>query len=301
MRTSFAALPVSCMERWVVNSPRHPRLLATALATLLALSGCAWEAGQPWGVWHTALRLRATVAKDRQLPEGRFRTASEYIWQVESLQVELAEMQLQLAGDAAQLSFDPAKPPSGFSLCHGGHCHASDGRLVDYAEIQEELLGSSAGLAKVVMPIPATAAVAGEYGPALQPATKELPRGALATLRLSWNGVRLRARVWDGAPGGKRLPTQGIIVDISLPAASVAAQLKGQVGPHEPLNVHTRVDLDVPVAFLDGFDVAPLVAGASQVNGQVVLQLPSNSAAAVALSEAWLVQSQLAAVVSRAP
>ncbi|MNS53348.1 hypothetical protein D3C72_861010 [compost metagenome] len=38
----------------------------------------------------------------------------------------------QAAGSA---TFDPANPPPGYSLCHGGHCHRDDGALVDYADI----------------------------------------------------------------------------------------------------------------------------------------------------------------------
>lgn len=280
---------------------KHPslQLISAAIGLLLTVTGCAWEAGLPWGAWHPSVRIRASVAKDRQLPGGRFRTASEYVWQIDSLQVELAEMQLLLADDGARLTFDPAKPPAGYSLCHGGHCHAADGRLVDYADIQAELLGGGAGPTAVLLPLQATAAVVADYGPALMAAPKDLPLGTLATLRLSWRGVRVRARVWDGGPSGNRLPAQGIVVQLALPAASVAAQLKGAVGPHQPLHVYTQADLDVSIAFLDALDVAQLTAGAPFANGEPVVYLPEESPAAVALSQAWLHHASLTVVVAR--
>ncbi len=274
-------------------------LICAGLAALLTCSGCAWDAGQPWGLWHPALRLRASVAKDRQLPGGRFRTASEYLWQIETLQVELAATQLQLASDAAQLSFDPAKPPAGYSLCHGGHCHAADGRLVDYADIQAELLGDAAGPALVTLPLEFTAAMAAEYGPPLAAGPLELPLGELATLRLAWRAVHLRARVWDGSPSGNRLPTKGIIMTVTLPAASIAAQLAGSVGPHQPLHLSTRADLDVPVTFLDGLDVAALASGAPTASGEPQIQLTADSPAALALGGSWLHHGTLTVSVAR--
>lgn len=264
------------------------RLILTVLAAMLACAGCAWEAGQPWGIWHPSVRVRASVPADRQLPDGRFRTASEYLWQIESLQIELADVQLLQATNASQLSFDPAKPPAGYSLCHGGHCHAADGRLVDYAEIQAELLGGGGGVAPVAAPLDVTAAMAAQFGPAVAAAPVDLPLGELATLRLAWRAVHLRARVWDGGPGGNRLPSKGISLTVDLPASSLAAQLTGSAGPHQPVDIHTRADLDVSVAFLDGVDVAALAAAAPIVDGVAQIQQPADAPAAKLLAQAWL-------------
>lgn len=268
-------------------------VILAVLAALFAGAGCAWEAGQPWGMWHPSVRVRASVPADRQLPDGRFRTASEYLWQIESLQIELADLRLQLAGSSSQLSFDPAKPPAGYSLCHGGHCHAADGRLVDYAEIQAELLGDGAGPAQVAVPLDVTVAMAAEFGPAVAAAPVDLPLGELATLRLAWRAVHLRARVWDGGPTGNRLPGKGIVVSLDLPAASVAAQLTGSTGPHQPVDVTTRADLAVSVAFLDSLDVAGLAASAPIVNGEPQVQLGVAAPATQALGQAWLHHSAL--------
>ncbi|MNY12383.1 hypothetical protein D3C86_1454620 [compost metagenome] len=54
-------------------------------------------------------------------------------------------------------TFDPANPPSGYSLCHNGHCHRSDGALVDYADIQAEMNGGQAS-ETTVLSLPGTGA-----------------------------------------------------------------------------------------------------------------------------------------------
>lgn len=258
-------------------------------------SGCAWEAGQPWGVADLAVRARASVPADRLLADGRLRTASEYLWQIEALQLEWAGAQLLLAGDAGATGFDPAKPPAGYANCHGGHCHSDDGRLVDYAEIQAEVLGSAAGAQAIDLGLAATPALTSAYGPAVRTAPADLPLGELSTLKLGWRGVELRARVWDGSPSGQRLPAGGVAVRVRLGAASAAAQLSGSVGPHQPLHVHLAADLDVPALWLDGLDVAQLAGTAAEVD------LPAGHPAALALQQAWQHHANLAVRVDRSP
>lgn len=258
------------------------------------LGGCAWEPGQPWGILDAAVRLRASVPADRQLAGGKLRTASEYIWKIEQLQVELDGAQVLLAAGSADLSFDPAKPPAGYSNCHGGHCHAADGRLVDYADIQAEMLGSAAGAQSVPLALEATRVLGPQYGPALRSAPVELPMGELSAFKLSWRRVSLQARVWDGSPKGQRLPADGLPVAIRLGPGSSAAQLSGSVGPHQPLRVHLAADLDVPALWLDGLDVAKLADSASQ------LDLPDGHWAALGLQQSWQHHASLSVQVTRA-
>jgi hypothetical protein len=291
MTTLPAVWPASCTERSVEN---RLSVFFMTLWLCVATSGCAWDAGQPWGIADAKVRLRSSVPADRLTNDGRMRTASEYLWKIESLQVELAGTQLLLAGDAGALSFDPAKPPAGYSNCHGGHCHTGDGRLVDYADIQAELLGSAAGAEVVDLALLATPTLAPAYGPSLQAATADLPIGELSTFKLAWRGVTLHAHVWDGSPSAKRLPPEGVDVQIRLGPSSVAAQVSGSVGPHQPLHVQIAADLDVPVLWLDGLDVAKL-AGTS-----TLLDLPADHPAAVALQQAWQHHASLSAQVSRA-
>lgn len=260
----------------------------------IALAGCAWQAGQPWGIADASVRLRSSVPADRLTGDGRIRTASEYLWKIDSLHVELDGAQLLLAADAGSVDFDPAKPPAGYSNCHGGHCHAADGRLVDYADIQAELLGSASGAAVVDLGLVATPTLTSAYGPTLKGAAADLPLGELSTFKLVWRGVTLRAHVWDGSPSAKRLPASGVEVRIRLGPSSAAAQVSGSVGPHEPLRVRIAADLDVPVVWLDGLDVAKLAVTAP------LLDLPADHPAAVALQQAWQHHASFSAQVSRA-
>ncbi|RAL25332.1 hypothetical protein DL240_03735 [Lujinxingia litoralis] len=100
-------------------------LLAIAAAAL-SLPACAFTDGSPWG------RVLATL--ELSPPSGA--TLSE---------VGISSVRLirEVDGQAGSADFDPANPPPGYSLCHNGHCHSDDGRLVDYASIASESGGGS--------------------------------------------------------------------------------------------------------------------------------------------------------------
>ena len=53
-------------------------------------------------------------------------------------------------------------PPPGYSLCHGGHCHTTDGGIESYEEIEAKLAG---GGAVTVDSVPPTAGVGGTGRP----------------------------------------------------------------------------------------------------------------------------------------
>ena len=184
----------------------------------------------------------------------------------------------QLAYQKAGL--DPAKPPAGYSLCHGGHCHADDGRLVDYAEVQTELLGKTQGNTAIDLPLLATMAISQANTAAQQTGTAAMPLGNLASLQLSWRGLRLHGKVWDARPGSPRLPADGVALTLLLPADSVSVLLDGHTGPHQPLRWHTAIDLDLPASWLDSFDPAPLAKDAT------VLDLTPDHPAVPVLNEA---------------
>ncbi len=229
------------------------RILCAVLACLWP--ACAWEPGNPWGVLTLNVQFRATVAADRLLPDGRFKTASEYLWRYERFEVELDKARVTVAADAAKLSFDPAKPPPDYTLCHGGHCHASDGRLVDYAEVEAGLLGA-AGAGPLVLPLDVTVDAALPSGVVVPAGPLDLPLGTVANAQVAWRRAVVTARVWDGSPKGDRLPKGGVAVKWTLPAGSLAAQVRAKVGPHEPLQVALHTAIELPATWLDSVDVA---------------------------------------------
>lgn len=232
-------------------------LLGCLAVAIVALSpSCAWQPGQPWGELRVRLASQWQVPSDRQLADGRFRTASEYLWKLEEAEVTWHALDAIVAPEGAALAFDPAKPPAGYSTCHGGHCHADDGRLVDYADIQAELLGGAGGSTTVTLAVDATQALVLAGSPPLALAATDLPLGELRTLRLRASGLQVRARVWDGQPGSPRLPATGVEVVLQLPPLQVAAQVSAKTGLHEPLQVNAALLWRLPVSWLDAADVA---------------------------------------------
>src|SRR5687768_11583200 len=100
-----------------------------AFASCLALTGCAFGDGRPWGVAELSLTA-AFPAGDRVETDGGFAI------QIDRIAIEVESVHLdQLPEGEEEGGFDPADPPSGFSLCHNGHCHDEDGNLVSYQEV----------------------------------------------------------------------------------------------------------------------------------------------------------------------
>lgn len=125
---------------------------AAALA-LAAVPACAWGDGEPMGSISVELAAAWTPLPERANGDWQ-RLASDYEVQVTDATATLGALTLVDVGTAA-LAFDPANPPPGYTLCHAGHCHAADGRLVSYEEISAELTGGAG-------PAPVLALPAGE-------------------------------------------------------------------------------------------------------------------------------------------
>lgn len=106
---------------------------------LLALvPACAWDDGVPFGEVSVDFTARWTDVPARG---GAWqKLASDFEVRVTSASATFGALALVDVGTTA-LNFDPAAPPPGYSNCHGGHCHADDGRLVSYEEIAAELAG----------------------------------------------------------------------------------------------------------------------------------------------------------------
>jgi hypothetical protein len=133
--------------------------LSLSAALTAALAGCTFESGD-WFATVTPSFQAAYVARaDRDAGGGWQRLSSDYQVKVTNARLELSEIALLAATGGKSTSFDPAHPPPGYTLCHNGHCHSTDGRLVPYAEIEAELAGggSSSGLqAAMTLPVDGT-------------------------------------------------------------------------------------------------------------------------------------------------
>jgi hypothetical protein len=120
------------------------------LALLPLVFGCAFDAGHGFATVEAAsLEGRFEPGPARRI-EGGFLTDLGYAVALEQLTLEVDELGLDsLTTAGAGGTFDPAHPPPGYTLCHGGHCHADDGSLVSYAEVEAEIAGGG-GFSRVV-------------------------------------------------------------------------------------------------------------------------------------------------------
>jgi hypothetical protein len=128
--------------------------------TMMSLA-CAWDAGEPFATLSPHLEARVHAPAGRDVGMGWQKLASEYEVRIDRMDIEAGELALVDTGLGA-LGFDPANPPPGYSLCHNGHCHSDDGRLVSYEDIAAELAQGSAARRVVVLPVGALDLVAGE-------------------------------------------------------------------------------------------------------------------------------------------
>ena len=104
----------------------------TALALLLG-AGCAFGDGEGFATVEPTVQATYALLRERDAGGGWQRLASDYQVRLAAGEASVSRIELLPAvggGTGAAASFDPASPPPGFTLCHGGHCHAEDGRLV---------------------------------------------------------------------------------------------------------------------------------------------------------------------------
>lgn len=238
----------------------HTDLLAAWALALGPLAGCAFSDGDPWG--EARFSVEVVLDDAGRATESGYRTSNDYAVQVDGFQLDLGTISLRVGAEGAATGFDPAAPPDGYSLCHNGHCHADDGRLVPYADIEREISGATAPVAVVtqaldarvdVTPTP-TAAPLGACSDACR-----LPRGRLTTVSLSLHAAHVRVRVSDRRPEDRRrLPAEGVTYTLELPidALGVDASVTGRIDGRRPPVFEVDARLIVPATLFDGVDWA---------------------------------------------
>ncbi len=126
------------------------RSRVAGIAALLA-GGCAWSAGGGFAEIETGqLTLDWKVGKGRLDSTGRWLTSNGYALSLAGGGLSATSAAVSLiaaAGGSGAASFDPAKPPAGYMLCHSGHCHRGDGALIPYADVEADLIRSAGGVA----------------------------------------------------------------------------------------------------------------------------------------------------------
>lgn len=245
-------------------------------ARLLLLSGlgvlfvggnaCTFVEGQPWAqVDNAELAVAPFVPGTERLDgQGRLKTARSYAVKLEQIELELADLRIQQADAAGEpLAFDPASPPPGYSLCHGGHCHAEDGTLPTYAEVEAKLLGGATAAPSLGFHVEDTEVpVVGEARQTLRCQVDPcmLQRGPIVGALLDVTAVRLVGTAFD-LTDERRLPEAGTPFAVSLgPPAPLLAPLNTEAERFEPVHREVGLTLALAESILDDVDFAADVA-----------------------------------------
>lgn len=273
------------------------RRFAQPLAfVLLWAAGCTFEPGSGFATItgaEVAAFFEPGAARD--LGEGVLLTDLGYHIEVSELTlgvdaISLEELRTSGGGGGV---FDPAEPPPGYSLCHGGHCHADDGSLVGYEEIQAELSGGGASYASLaVLPVGADLDMLDGDSLELDEVfpSRELPRATIARVALSLETLRVRAVVTGGS-GPHDLGEREVSFDVDLEIASqvtVATNRTVDRDASETIDLH--VDLVTDGTLFDQLDMLTL-AGEEDSLVLTEIDSPASLALAGALLESGLVVS----------
>ena len=225
---------------------------------LLALAGCAFGEGDPWGRAALGMQVEMPVPADRLDADGRIRTSTDYLLTIDAVELQVDALTLQQQG-AAAAAFDPANPPAGYSLCHNGHCHADDGRLVDYEDIAIEASDGQAalvgGIDQSVTLEPGAVAVSLP----VDCADCTLSRGTLSAIELRVSRVRVTGEARDARTGEARRLAQPTAFDLvidanTLEALTVSAPFERRVGRGQPIDLFIQTTLVLPAQALDAVD-----------------------------------------------
>lgn len=241
-------------------SARDATLFVVGGLLIVGGSACTFVDGQPWAEVDSAeLAVNPFIPGAARLDgQGRLMTARSYAVVLEHIGLEMGDLRIQQADAAGEpLAFDPASPPPGYSLCHGGHCHADDGTLPTYAEVEAKLLGGATAAPALGFHVEDTVVpLVGEARQTLRCRIDPcvLQRGPIVGGLLEVTAVRLVGTAFD-LTNEARLPEAGIPFAVDLqPPAPLLAPLNAEAERFEP--VYRKVGLTLAVAYsvLDDVD-----------------------------------------------
>jgi hypothetical protein len=254
----------------------RPVVIAALAAALLA-PACAWDAGEPFGEVAGELTARWTAPADRDAGDGWQRLASDF--QVQVVRAAWTTTSLDLVpGINAALDFDPAHPPAGYTLCHGGHCHATDGRLVPYEDVAAELAGDAPPAPVATFATGDLDLIAGATVALACDGGCELPRGTVSRIQLGVTAIELAGRVRDGRSPA-RFDGERAWTLVLAPAAEVPLVGRADlpIDRASPPDVDLTARLAPTVALLDGVRWEVLAA----TPGDLMVDSDSESTAAI--------------------
>lgn len=229
----------------------------SSLLIALAAVGCAFDDGQPWGEARIAIEAAFEVSADR-LEGDAIRTNNDYRVRVIAAELSTDAVVVRFAASGGAQAFDPADPPPEYSLCHNGHCHHEDGRLVDYEDITIELAGGGPSIAAPVLePIALVPNGAPEQLALGQcgDARCDLPRGEFSSVEVQIRAARFEVEVADRRTGdAARLDApRTVTVTVDTPFF-VQSPLSGVVGRGAPVGRDIEGQLILDATAFDNLD-----------------------------------------------
>jgi len=239
----------------------QPIDLISLLMFALALTvGCAWSDGQPWGRAELSASIAFEPPPGRLTQDGLLRTSSDYGISLESFEIYIATVEVNTSANRDVISFNPARPPAGYSLCHNGHCHTDDGRIVDYADVEIALAGAQSGSGSTTV-IALDTHVPISFG--RNPITRSTPsepkdtylqRGSLSLLTLTATQFSIRGRAFDLRDTTEpRLPQDGRAFEIrsdDFPLA-ISRTIEGEVDRGQSITHFFDITLDLTPTLFD--------------------------------------------------
>lgn len=231
-------------------------LIAFLLLGGMTVSGCTFEDGQPWG--EVVFQLQPRFDRDGR-GDDRLQTSKDYDVALGALKLGMTTIDLNIAGEEGVLSFDPANPPEGYSLCHNGHCHAADGKLVDYEEIDAELALGGGGEV-LVGAVDATIDFLNPTEIPVDCGSCEVGRGTLSAVTVRIDHIRIEGTAFDRrlAP---RIPEEGLPFSVDIPLLIETSQTlvgESEIGRSAPVGILVPGDIIVHARLLDQIDFANL-------------------------------------------
>lgn len=259
----------------------------------LLLIGCTFGPGQGFGELAAAsLEARLEPGAARDLGGGELLTQDGYAVRLDTFALDLGALDLLSLSGGGGGTFDPANPPEGYTLCHGGHCHSESGALVDYADIEAELAGGEASFSAVVsLPVEAEAdLVAGSTFAFDTSGYALLPAADVSKLEVGVSGLRMTGTVRHHPDDGWSAP---LSVDLPVSGAFGAGFDLPLDRDHDPV-LTLAVALLPDGTLFDGIDLAAL-----EGDGGIVLD--SLDAPGAAELAAAVLAAEPVATVERSP
>ena len=187
----------------------------------------------------------------RHVSDGSYHTVDNSVVSFSTLGFKVKGVSFYYSGGSGSGVFDPSKPPSPYSNCHGGHCHLPDGSTKDYSEIEAEMKGggSFSGVS-VSGECLSEFLLISQGAESTFPASEcikglDLEQGEIVAIRVVLSDITMRGSVRqeNGEEAGFDIAYSGERI--------VEGKISGKAGRGEPYRQRFRVILEIGGGFTD--------------------------------------------------